>query len=203
MFYLWFRTTKVSFFFEKRISHCEKNLNHSFFNLSGNLTSDVEGQQLYIDADSYAPYDSLKCVTGAIVPVAGTPFDFRTPRRIGERIDTETPQLAVVKGYDHNWILNNPGDDSKVAASVVEPKSGRTLEVYTNEPALLVYTANGLRSALVGKKGIAYPKRGAVCLETLHLPDSPNKPQFPSTVLRPGERYRSHCVYRFGLTSRP
>ena len=171
---------------------------HSFFNLSGDLTTSVEDQLLYINADAYTPYDSLKCVTGEIVPVAGTPFDFTTAHTIGERIDEEVMQLTVTKGYDHNWVLNTKGDETKPAARLIDRKSGRSLEVYTNEPGLQVYTANGLRGAMIGKKGIAYQKRSAVCLETQHFADSPNQPQFPSTVLRPGQKYESHCVYRFG-----
>lgn len=172
---------------------------HSFFNISGNFNTTVEDQLLYINADNYTPYDSLKCVTGEILPVAGTPFDFTTPRLIGERIDEDIMQLTAMKGYDHNWVLNTGGDDARLAARLTDEKSGRTLEVYTNEPGLQVYTANGLRGAMVGKKGIAYQKRSAVCLETQHFADSPNKPQFPSTVLRPGEKYESRCIYRFGI----
>lgn len=172
---------------------------HSFFNLSGDLNTTVEDQLLYINADAYTPYDSLKCVTGEILPVAGTPFDFTAPRLIGERIDEERMQLTITKGYDHNWVLNTNGDDTQLAARLTDTKSGRTLEVYTNEPGLQVYTANGLRGAMVGKRGVAYPKRSAICLETQHFSDSPNQPQFPSTVLRPGEKYESHCIYRFGV----
>lgn len=172
---------------------------HSFFNISGDFNTTVEDQLLYINADNYTPYDSLKCVTGEILPVAGTPFDFTTPHLIGERIDEDIMQLTAMKGYDHNWVLNTGGDDTRLAARLTDEKSGRTLEVYTNEPGLQVYTANGLRGAMVGKKGIAYQKRSAVCLETQHFADSPNKPQFPSTVLRPGEKYESRCIYRFGI----
>ena len=175
---------------------------HSFFNISGDFTTTVEDQLLYINADNYTPYDSLKCVTGEILPVAGTPFDFTTPHLIGERINEDIMQLTAMKGYDHNWVLNTGGDDTKLAARLTDEKSGRTLEVYTNEPGLQVYTANGLRGAMVGKKGIAYPKRSAVCLETQHFADSPNKPQFPSTVLRPGEKYESRCIYRFGIAEK-
>lgn len=172
---------------------------HSFFNISGDFNTTVEDQLLYVDGDSYTPYDSLKCITGEILPVAGTPFDFTAPRLIGERINENLMQLTAMKGYDHNWVLNTRGDDTRLAARLIDPKSGRTLEVYTNEPGLQVYTANGLRGAMVGKKGVAYPKRSAICLETQHFADSPNQPQFPSTVLRPGEKYESHCVYRFGI----
>lgn len=172
---------------------------HSFFNISGDFNTTVEDQLLYVNADSYTPYDSLKCVTGEILPVAGTPFDFTTPHLIGERIDDDLMQLTAMKGYDHNWVLNTRGDDTQLAARLTDSKSGRTMEVYTNEPGLQVYTANGLRGAMTGKKGIAYQKRSSICLETQHFADSPNKPQFPSTVLRPGEKYESHCVYRFGI----
>lgn len=175
---------------------------HSFFNISGDFNTTVEGQLLSINADSYTPYDSLKCVTGEIVPVAGTPFDFTTPRLIGERIDEDIMQLTAMKGYDHNWVLNTGGDDTRLAARLSDEKSGRTLEVYTSEPGLQVYTANGLRGAMIGKKGIAYQKRSAICLETQHFADSPNKPQFPSTVLRPGEMFESRCIYRFGIAEK-
>lgn len=175
---------------------------HSFFNISGDFNTTVEDQLLSINADSYTPYDSLKCVTGEIVPVAGTPFDFTTPRLIGERIDEDIMQLTAMKGYDHNWVLNTGGDDTRLAARLSDEKSGRTLEVYTSEPGLQVYTANGLRGAMIGKKGIAYQKRSAICLETQHFADSPNKPQFPSTVLRPGEMFESRCIYRFGIAEK-
>ncbi|WP_455585243.1 aldose epimerase family protein [Bacteroides sp.] len=172
---------------------------HSFFNISGDFNTTVEDQLLYINADRYTPYDSLKCVTGEILPVAGTPFDFTTPRLIGERINEDVMQLNITKGYDHNWVLNTNGDDTKPAARLVDYKSGRTMEIYTTEPGLQVYTANGLQGTMVGKKGIAYQKRSAICLETQHFADSPNQPHFPSTVLRPGEKYYSRCVYRFGI----
>jgi aldose 1-epimerase len=172
---------------------------HSFFNISGDFNRSVEDQTLYVNGDSYTPFDSLKCVTGEILPVEGTPFDFRTPRPIGERIDEPNPQLKVTKGYDHNWVLNTHGNKSRLAAKVSDAFSGRTLEVYTTEPGVQIYTANGLSGKMVGKGGIAYGKRTAICFETQHFADSPNKPQFPSTVLRPGETYRSVCIYRFGV----
>jgi len=170
---------------------------HSFFNISGNLGTNVEKQQLYVNADAFTPYDSLKCVTGKIVPVKDTPLDFSSPHFIGERIDADFSQLKVTGGYDHSFVLNTIGNDTRLAAKLKDPQSGRALEVYTNEPGLHVYTANGQKGKLIGKKGIAYPRRGAICLETLHFADSPNKPQFPTTTLRPGKRYHSHCVYRF------
>lgn len=172
---------------------------HSFFNISGDFNTTVEDQLLYVNADRYTPFDSLKCVTGEILEVSQTPFDFLTPRLIGDRINEDNMQLSIVKGYDHNWVLNTNGDTSTLAAKLSDLKSGRTLEIYTNEPGIQIYTANGLRGAMIGKKGIAYQKRSSICLETQHFADSPNKPQFPSTVLRPGEKYNSRCIYRFGI----
>ncbi|NDV82890.1 aldose epimerase family protein [Bacteroides sp. 51] len=173
---------------------------HSFFNISGDLAGTIEDEILYVNADYFTPYDSTKCVTGEFAAVEGTPFDFTVPERMGSRMDEDDPQLNLARGgYDHCFVLNTKGDVTKLAASVYDEKSGRILEVYTNEPGLQVYTAEGLRGKLVGKKGIAYPKRNSICLETMHFQDSPNKPQFPSTVLRPGEKYYSRCVYRFGV----
>lgn len=172
---------------------------HSFFNISGDLKSSVENQLLYVNADNFTPYDSTKCVTGDIWTVKDTPLDFNVPTTIGKRIDADNVQLKIVGGYDHTWLLNINGDDTRLAARVCDPESGRTLEVYTTEPALQVYTANGLKGKQKGKQGIAYPKRGAICLETMHPQDAPNQPQFPSTVLRPGEKFTSHTVYRFGV----
>lgn len=173
---------------------------HSFFNLSGDLSSSIEDELLEVDADYITEYDEEKCVTGEFLPTRHTPFDFSLPRPIGERINEDDRQLAVTKGYDHTWVLNTNGDDSRLAARLTDPRSGRTLEVYTTEPGLQIYTANGLRGKIQGKKGIAYPFRGAVCLEAMHFADSPNQPQFPSTVLRPGQTYFTRTVYQFGTT---
>ncbi len=172
---------------------------HSFFNISGDFGTSVESQKLFVNADSMTPFDADKCVTGEIVSVEGTPFDFRVTHLIGEHINDDNAQLAVTKGYDHNWVLNTKGDETRLAAKVSDPVSGRTLELYTNEPGVQIYTANGLNGKAVGKGGVAYGRRSAICLETQHFADSPNKPQFPSTTLRPGELYRSHCVYKFGV----
>lgn len=172
---------------------------HSFFNISGDLATTVEDQLLYLNSGRFTPYDSLRCVTGEYWEVEGTPMDFRQPTAVGERIDDAYGQLLLTGGYDHTWMLDTDGDDTRLAAKVADPKSGRTLEVYTTEPSLHVYTANGLKGALVGKNGIAYPRRSAICLETMHPQDAPNIPQFPSTVLRPGEVFRSHTAYRFGI----
>ncbi len=172
---------------------------HSFFNISGDLNSSVENQLLYVNADNFTPYDSTKCVTGDIWSVKGTPLDFNVPTLIGERIGADNVQLKIVGGYDHTWLLNTNGDEKRLAAKVSDPESGRVLEVYTTEPALQIYTANGLKGEQKGKQGIAYPKRGAICLETMHPQDAPNQPRFPSTVLRPGEKFTSHTVYRFSV----
>jgi aldose 1-epimerase len=171
--------------------------NHSFFNISGDLNSSVESQLLYINADSYTPIDSMKRATGEIFPVAGTIFDFTTQRLMGERINEDS--LKATGGYDHNWVLSSNGDVEKLAARVTDKQSGRTLEVYTTEPGIQIYTGNQLNKAIVGKNSIAYSKRSAICLETQHFPDSPNKTNFPSPVLRPGETYHSRCIYRFGI----
>ncbi len=171
---------------------------HSFFNISGNLNSSIEGMTMQIDADYITEYDDQKCVTGDYLPVKETPFDFNTPMTIGERINENNAQLKVTRGYDHTWVLNTNGNDTQLAATLTDPISGRTLEVYTTEPGLQVYTANGLNGKVKGKNNIAYPFRGAVCFEAMHFADSPNKPQFPSTTLRPGETYCTHTVYRFG-----
>lgn len=172
---------------------------HSFFNISGDFTRTVENQQMWVNADRFTPYDDKKCVTGEFWPVADTPLDFRAPRSIGEKINADYPQLKVVKGYDHTWELNTRGDDSHLAAWVYDPLSGRKMEIFTTEPGVQIYTANGLGGKLVGKQGIAYPFRSAICLETMHFQDSPNQPQFPSTILRPGKTFRSHTLYRFSV----
>lgn len=172
---------------------------HSFFNISGNFLQRVESQQLWVDADRFTPYDDKKCVTGEYLSVADTPMDFRIPYAIGERIGEDYAQLKVVNGYDHTWELNTKGDDSRPAAWVYDEASGRKMEIFTTEPGMQIYTGNGLRGHMTGKEGMAYPFRSAVCFETMHFQDSPNRPQFPSTVLRPGEVFRSHTAYRFSV----
>lgn len=172
---------------------------HSFFNISGDLGSTVENEVLYVNADYYTPYDSTKCVTGEFAPVQGTPFDFTLPQYIGNRIDEDILQLKVTGGYDHCWVLNTGGNIEDLAASVYDEASGRLMEVYTTEPGIHIYTSNGLKGAIVGKQGVAYPRRNSVCLETMHFQDSPNKSHFPSTVLRPDEKYHSRTIYRFAV----
>ena len=171
--------------------------NHSFFNLSGNLNSSVEDQTMWVDAAYFTPYDRKKCVTGEFWPVQSTPLDFTQPHTLGEHIDDNYGQLKIVNGYDHAWALRNPGDDTRPSAWIYDAKSGRKMEIYTTEPAIHIYTGNGLKGNVKGKNNIYYPFRGAVCFETCHFQDSPNNPQFPSTVLRPGEVFQSHTAYKF------
>lgn len=173
--------------------------NHSFFNLCGDLSTTILNQRLRIMGDSIAEYDSRKCVTGRLLPVEGTAFDFREFRRIGERIDDPDPQLAVTGGYDHAWQIAGWDGTLRKAAEITDDATGRTLTVLTTEPAVHVYTANGHNGKITGKHGVAYPKRNSLCFETMHFADSPNKPQFPSTLLRPGETFRSSTRFRFGV----
>jgi aldose 1-epimerase len=172
---------------------------HSYFNLSGVAGSDVTAQLIQINADAYTPVDSTMIPTGIIEPVEGTPLDLRTLTPIGARIDEPFDQLQKGGGYDHNWVLNTAGDLSLEAARAVSEESGIILEVYTNEPGVQLYTGNAMSGYDKGKHGATYPRRGAFCLETQHYPDSPNKAGFPSTVLRPGETYKSRCIYKFAV----
>ena len=171
---------------------------HSFFNLKGAGEGDVNDHLMQINANYFTPVDEGLIPTGEIRPVEGTPFDFRKLTSIGERIDQDDQQLIYGLGYDHNWILVEATEGLTFAAKVVEPASGRTMEVYTNEPAIQFYGGNFLNGSDIGKYGKVYAYRGALCLETQHYPDSPNQPAFPSTVLNPGEEYYSVCVYKFG-----
>lgn len=172
--------------------------NHSYFNLSGNAENTVLDDILYINADTYTPVDSTFMTTGAIDSVKNTPMDFTTPKPIGQDINKyEFIQLKNGNGYDHNWVLNTAGDITKLAAKVISPASGISVEVYTNEPGIQVYTGNFLDGSVRGKKGKIYNQRTGICLETQHYPDSPNKPQWPSVILEPGQTYQSRCIYKF------
>jgi aldose 1-epimerase len=173
--------------------------NHSYFNLSGVPGSDVLDQQVMINADKYTPVDSLLIPNNRLDSVGGTPLDFRQLTAIGARINDPFEQLKLGHGYDFNWVLNTNGDITKVAAEAYSPTSGILLDVYTNEPGIQFYTGNFMDGKDKGKHGTVYPHRGAFCLETQHFPDSPNHPDFPSTVLRPGTTYKSHCIYKFSV----
>ena len=174
-------------------------INHSYFNLDGDAGSNAE-HLLTIDADYYTPVDSTFMTTGEIVPVEDTPMDFRTPMPVGERInDFDFVQLKNGNGYDHNWVLNAKGDINRRAASLKSQKTGIVLDVYTNEPGVQVYAGNFLDGSLTGKKGITYNQRASVCLETQKYPDTPNKLEWPSAVLRPGEKYMSQCIFKFSV----
>ncbi|WP_026354710.1 aldose epimerase family protein [Massilia niastensis] len=170
---------------------------HSYFNLAGE--GDILGHELSIDADAFVPIDAESIPLGALAQVAGTPFDFRTPRPIGERIGQPDKQLRHGLGYDHNFALNKPnGKTMTRAARVVEPGSGRVLELYTEEPGVQFYSGNFLDGTLKGK-GRSYAHRSGFCLEPQHFPDSPNQPQFPNTILRPGEVYQTVSRFRFSV----
>lgn len=173
--------------------------NHSYFNLSGNPANSILDHVLMIDADGFTPIDDTSMTSGDIDPVEGTPFDFRAPTAVGERIDNDFEQLINGNGYDHNWVLNTKGDDSQVAATVYSPVTGIQLDVLTSEPGLQIYTGNFLDGTMTGKNGIVYNKRSAICLETQKYPDSPNKPHWPQPYLKPGEKYTSRCIYKFSV----
>lgn len=172
--------------------------NHTLFNLGGEGSGPVLGHELWIDASATTPVDSVLIPTGAIAPVDGTPFDFRTPTPIGARIDTDDEQLRNGLGYDHNWVLNDFSGEVRLVASLYDPASGRKMEILTDQPGLQFYSGNFFNESSRGKFDRTIGYRGAVALETQNFPDAPNHPSFPSSVLRPGETYTQTCIYRFG-----
>ena len=173
--------------------------NHSYFNLAGEGTGSVLGHVVRLEADAFTPTDATQIPTGAIRPVAGTPFDFRTPHPLGDRIRVGDPQLAIAKGYDHTFVLRGAAGTLRPAATCIDPGSGRRLDVATTQPALQLYTGNNLNGTLIGPSGRIYRSGDGVCFETQGFPDAPNQPAFPSAVLRPGEVFEAATTFRFSV----
>lgn len=169
---------------------------HSYFNLSGKLSQTILDHVLTIESDFYTPVDKTQIPTGRLADVTNTPFDFRSPHTIGERIDTQDEQLQIGGGYDHNFVLRNFNGKVRKVAEAYEPNSGRILTVYTDQPGLQFYSGNSI-TEIKGKDGVIYNRRTGFCLEAQHYPDSPNKPEFPSVILRPGETYKQTTIYQF------
>lgn len=172
---------------------------HSYFNLSGDPTKTILDEELKINADKFTPVDETLITTGELADVEGTPMDFRTFKKIGKDINEDYDQLKFGKGYDHNWVLNNYNSTVQNAATVYDSSSGIEMDVLTDQPGLQFYSGNFLNGSVTGKKGISYQHRTALCLEAQCFPDSPNKPEFPSVVLRPGETYKQTTIYKFSV----
>jgi aldose 1-epimerase len=172
---------------------------HSYFNLRGQGNGDILGHEVFINSDKTTPVDKDLITTGEYTSVEGTPFDFRNSTAIGARINNPDTQLQYGPGYDHNWVINNPAGKLGLQARVYEPTTGRVMEVLSDEPGLQFYAGNFLDGTITGKGGKVYPRRSGFCMEPQHYPDSPNKPQFPSVTLRPGETYRNTIIYKFSV----
>ena len=175
--------------------------NHAYFNLKGAGEGNVLDHKLQINSKSFTPVNEDVIPTGEIITVEGTPFDFTELKLIGKDIEVENEQLRIGGGYDHSFVIDKPVDESGFIAKVIEPVSGRKMEIYGTHPAVQLYTANFLDPEPIGKKGISYMKRGAFCLETQHYPDSPNQNHFPSTLLKAGEEYKQQTIFKFSVIS--
>lgn len=173
--------------------------NHSYFNLKGEPQTGVLDHTLFINSDYITPIDSTFMTSGEMLNVTNTPFDFRLPKMIGRDIDKQNVQLKNGHGYDHNWVLNSKGNLDEIAARLYSKESGILLEVYTDEPGIQIYTGNFLDGSIYGKNGNQYIYRASICMETQHYPDSPNKKNWPSVVVKPDEVYTSTCIYKFSV----
>lgn len=202
-------TLRVEYFATTDAATIVNLTQHSYFNLAGQGNGDILGHQLKINASRFTPVDKTLIPTGKSAPVASTPFDFREATPIGQRINDDHEQLRFGRGYDHNWgldgniVLDAPSGKLTQAAELYHPGSGRVLQVWTTEPGIQFYSGNFLDGSITGKDGKVYGHRSGLCLETQHFPDSPNQPNFPSTVLKPGERYHSVTEFRFSTRHTP